>query len=204
MLEVTPVSPPKSAIYPTDDRRERHLTLALGIVFVTMTALTGFDIAYDFQERISLKHQLVGVSVILVGLVGVAVTGRRLVVSLRRERILRRDAEASTARWRTREHELTAEAAALAEQLHATEHEACRRKREAGELLAGLGVAIRLLNCTTYRINRTGRLATNPKLEGAADQPDISRCVHSKMASGTGGANEISAMAPEGAMVMDN
>jgi DNA-binding CsgD family transcriptional regulator len=143
MLEVTPISSrPESAANPTDDRRERRLALVLGVVFVGMTVLTGFDVAYDFQEGISLKHQLVGISVFLVGLIGVTVTGRRLVLSLKRERILWGEAEISAARWQTRERELKAEAAALAKQLMATEQEAYRWKREAGELLAGLGVAI--------------------------------------------------------------
>ncbi len=142
MLEVTPVSSAKSAANPTDDRKDRRLALVFGVIFVAMTVLTGFDLAYDFKEGISLKHQLVGESVFLVGLIGIAVTGRRLVQSLKQERILRREVEASAARWQTRERELKAEAAALAQQLQATEQEAYRWKREAGELLAGLGVAI--------------------------------------------------------------
>jgi DNA-binding CsgD family transcriptional regulator len=142
MLEVTPISQPESGSNPTDDRKERQLMAGLGFVFVTMTLLTGLDIAFDFQEGISLKHQLVGMSVFFVGLVGIAFTGRRLVLSLKRERILQREAEVSAARWQSRERELKAEAAALAKQLEATEREAYRWKREAGELLAGLGVAI--------------------------------------------------------------
>jgi len=142
MLEITPISPTNSDSHPTDDRKERPLTVALGFVFVGMTILTGFDIAFDFQEGISLKHQLVGISVFFVGLLGVAFTGRRLVRSLKRERVLRREVEVSAARWQTREQELKAEAAALAKQLAITEQEAHRWKREAGELLAGLGVAI--------------------------------------------------------------
>lgn len=64
------------------------------------------------------------------------------VLSLKRERLLRREVEVSAARWQSRERELEAEAAALAKQLEATEQEAYRWKREAGELLAGLGIAI--------------------------------------------------------------
>jgi DNA-binding CsgD family transcriptional regulator len=142
MLEITPTSPTDSDSYPTDDRKERRLTMALGFVFVGMTVLTGFDFAFDFQEGISLKHQLVGMSVFFVGLLGVAFTGRRLVLSLKRERVLQREVEVSAARWQNRERELKEEAAALAKQLEATEQEAYRWKREAGELLAGLGVAI--------------------------------------------------------------
>ena len=62
--------------------------------------------------------------------------------SLRRERTLRREADVAATRWQRRETELKSEAAALAQQLKATEREAHRWKREAGELLAGLGGAI--------------------------------------------------------------
>jgi DNA-binding CsgD family transcriptional regulator len=142
MLEITPISPKDSDSHPTDDRKERPLTVGLGFVFAGMTVLTGFDIAFDFQEGISFKHQLVGIGVFFVGLLGVAFTGRRLVLTLKRERMLQREVEVSAARWQTRERELKAEAAALAKQLEVTEQEAYRWKREAGALLAGLGVAI--------------------------------------------------------------
>jgi DNA-binding NarL/FixJ family response regulator len=142
MLEAPPITRPDSAQNPTDDRKEHQLALVLGLVFSTMTVLMVFDVAFDFQEAISLKHQLVGVGVILVGLAGVAVTGTRLVLSLKRERILRREVESSAARWKTRERQLESEAAALARRLEATEQEAYRWKLEAGSLLAGLGGAI--------------------------------------------------------------
>ena len=118
------------------------MVLLLGVVFALMTVLMAFDVAYDFKEAVSLKHQIVCVSIIVVGLAGVAVTGTRLVSSLKRERVLRQEVEVSAARWQTREHELKTEAAALARQLKATEREAYRWKHEAGELLAGLGGAI--------------------------------------------------------------
>ena len=142
MLEVTHIFRPDSVDYPTNDRNERRLVLGLGLVFAAMTVLTVFDVAYDFQEAISLKHQLVCVSVIVVGLLGMSVTGRRLIVSLKRERILKREVETSAARWQTRERELKSEAAALASQLEVTVKEVDHWKREAGELLAGLGSAI--------------------------------------------------------------
>lgn len=116
--------------------------LVLGIVFAAMTVLMAFDVAFDFQEAISRKHQIVGLSSIVIGLVGIAITGTRLVSSLRRERVLRQEVEISAARWQTLESELKSEAAALAKQLEATEQEAYRWKREAGELLTGLGGAI--------------------------------------------------------------
>jgi len=127
---------------PTDDRRERRLALGLGIVFAALTLLMVVDIAFDFQEAISLTHRLVGFSEILIGLAGVAITGRRLVTSLKRERILEDHAAQAATRWRTRESELKSEAEALAIQLKVSEQEAQRWKREAGELLAGLGGAI--------------------------------------------------------------
>ena len=51
---------------------------ALAVVFAGITVLMIFDVAFDFQEAISLKHQLVGVSEIVIGLLGIAVTSRWL------------------------------------------------------------------------------------------------------------------------------
>jgi DNA-binding CsgD family transcriptional regulator len=142
MSEVPPLTHLDRDCNPTDDRKERQLTLVLGLVFATMTVLVVFDVAFDFQEAVSPKHQLVSVAVILIGLIGVAVTGNRLIRSLRRERILRQEVETFAARWKTREQQFESEAAALARQLEATEQEACHWKSEAGGLLAGLGGAI--------------------------------------------------------------
>jgi len=126
----------------TDDRRERQLAVGLGVVFAGLTLLMVFDVAFDFQEAVSLKHQLVSIAGFLIGLAGLTITGRRLTTSLRRERLLRRDADVAANRWRTRESELKTEAEALALQLQASEQEAYHWKCEAGELLAGLGGAI--------------------------------------------------------------
>ena len=142
MLEVAPSPQNKAAEDPTDDRWERRLTFALAVLFLGMTILLVFDVAFDFQEAISLKHRLVGASEIVIGLLGISVTGRWLVHSLRRERMLRQEADVAAARWHRLESELQSEAAALAQQLKATEQEAYRWKREAGGLLAGLGGAI--------------------------------------------------------------
>jgi len=142
MSEVAPSPQIPPADDLTNDRREQRLSVALGIVFIGMTVLMVFDVAFDFQEAISLKHQLVCVSELVIGLVGIGVTGRWLVGSLRRERLLKRDADMAATRWQTRETELRSEAAALVVRLRTTEREACRWKHEAGELLSGLGGAI--------------------------------------------------------------
>jgi DNA-binding CsgD family transcriptional regulator len=142
MLDTAP-SPEK---YPSNARekipREGPLTFTLGVVFLGMTVLGAVDVAFDFQEAISLKHQLVGVSEFIIGLLGVTATGRGLVSSLRRERMLRQEANTAAARWQRRESELETEAAKLAQQLESSKLEAQRWKHEAGELLTGLGGAI--------------------------------------------------------------
>jgi DNA-binding CsgD family transcriptional regulator len=126
----------------TDDRSSRRLALTFGAVFAALSVLAGFDVAFDFQDKLSLKHELVEDGVLLVGIIGLAVTGLWLARSLRRERQLRAESNRLAARWQKRERELEAASAALAQQLEVSELETSRWKREAGDLLAGLGVAI--------------------------------------------------------------
>lgn len=120
----------------------RRLVVVLGVLFAALSVLTGFDVAYDIQDKLSPKHAVVEDGVLMVGVVGLLITGRWLAQSLRRERDLVLQAGELAARWRTRERELQAESAALAQQLKHSEEEIGRWKREAGELLAGLGAAI--------------------------------------------------------------
>jgi DNA-binding CsgD family transcriptional regulator len=128
--------------HPTDDRSARKLALFFGTLCAVLSVLAGFDVVFDIQEKLSLKHKLVEDGVLGVGLVGLAVTGLWLVRALKRERQLRDEAAGLVLRWQKREQELQAESAALAKQLQVSVLETSRWKREAGELLAGLGAAI--------------------------------------------------------------
>ena len=127
---------------PTDDRSARRLALVVGALCAALSILAGFDVAFDIQEKQSLQHSLVEDGVLAVGVLGLAITGLWLARSLRRERELRDEAAGLVLRWQQREQELQAESAALAQQLEVSVLETSRWKREAGDLLAGLGVAI--------------------------------------------------------------
>jgi len=126
----------------TDDRSARRLASMFGGLSAVLSILAGFDIAFDVQEKLSLEHKLVSNGVLGVGIVGLAITGTWLAQSLKRERQLRHEAASLVQYWQKREQELQAESAALAEQLQSSVIETNRWKREAGDLLAGLGVAI--------------------------------------------------------------
>jgi DNA-binding CsgD family transcriptional regulator len=126
----------------TDDRSGRHFVALFGGLCAALTILAGFDVAFDIQEKLSLEHKLVEDGVLGVGVVGLAVTGFWLARVLKRERQLRDEAARLALRWQKREQELQAESAALARQLQVSVLETSRWRREAGELLAGLGAAI--------------------------------------------------------------
>ena len=141
MLDSNPHSPdPK--VNPTDDRSGRRLALMLGTIFAMLSVLAGLDVAFDIQDKHPLKHEIVEDGVLLVGILGLTITGLWLARSLKRERQLRAEAIRLAARWQKRERELEAASAALAQQLEVSELETSRWRREAGDLLAGLGVAI--------------------------------------------------------------
>lgn len=127
---------------PTNDRSARRLIVVLGALCAVLSVLAGFDVVFDIQEKLSLKHKIVENGVLTVGIAGLAVTGAWLARALKRERQLRDETAKLVLRWQKREQELQAESAALAEQLHVSVLETSRWKREAGDLLAGLGVAI--------------------------------------------------------------
>jgi DNA-binding CsgD family transcriptional regulator len=126
----------------TVDRSTRRLAITFSVVFGALTVLSAFDITFDIQDKLPLKHELVEDGVLVVGILGLAVTGIWLARSLRRERQLIAQAAVLASRWQKRERELEAESAALAQQLQVSELETSRWKREAGGLIAGLGAAI--------------------------------------------------------------
>jgi len=132
----------KSVPEPTADGGARRLALLVGALSAALSVLAGFDVAFDIQDKLSLKHTLVEDGVLAVGIMGLVVAGLWLARSLRRERALRSETASLVARWQKREQELQAQTAALAHQLQVSELETSRWKREAGDLLAGLGVAI--------------------------------------------------------------
>jgi DNA-binding CsgD family transcriptional regulator len=127
---------------PTHDRSARRLAVVVVGLSAALSILAGFDIAFDIQEKLSLKHTLVEDGVLAVGILGLVVAGLWLARSLKRERLLREETAGLVLRWQKREQELQAESAALAQQLQVSVLETHRWKREAGDLLAGLGVAI--------------------------------------------------------------
>lgn len=126
----------------TDDRSARQLAIVVGALCAALSIHAGFDIAFDIQEKFSFKHTLVEDGILAVGVLGLAVIGAWLYRSLKRERTLRDEAAGLVLRWQKREQELQAESAALAQQLQVSVLETSRWKREAGDLLAGLGAAI--------------------------------------------------------------
>ncbi|HEX5041926.1 MAG TPA: LuxR C-terminal-related transcriptional regulator [Candidatus Polarisedimenticolaceae bacterium] len=92
--------------------------------FAAVALLAALDLVSDTREGTTFGHVAAELGVVLVGMAGAVLMARRLVV-------LARDARVATA-----------EAAALAERLAATEAEAARWRGEARDLLAGLGAAL--------------------------------------------------------------
>lgn len=127
---------------PADNRSARRLIFVFGGLCAVLSILAGFDVAFDIQEKLSLGHKLVEDGVLAVGIAGLALTGVWLARSLKRERELRNEAARLVTRWQKREKELRAESEALAKQLQVSVLETTRWRREAGDLLAGLGAAI--------------------------------------------------------------
>lgn len=94
------------------------------LAFVAVIALAAADVAGDLREGTTLRHALMEIAVVVVGLAGALLVARQLLPLLRR--------------GRAAEHEL----GQLAARLAATEAEAARWRREAGDLLRGLGAAL--------------------------------------------------------------
>ncbi len=98
--------------------------MLLGAVFAAIVGLAAVDLGSDLAEGNTTWHVLVEGLLVAFGCFGVAAMGRRLAGLMRRERLLE------------------AEAAELSRQLDRTTEEAERWRKEASELLAGLGEAI--------------------------------------------------------------
>lgn len=109
---------------PTDAGRERKLALALVVLLLGIAALAGLDAATDLTEGTTLSHVLLEGLVILSGMVGAGLLGRRLATLRRRER------------------DLSERAADLTRRLESSQAEAARWRAEAAEALEGLGAAI--------------------------------------------------------------
>lgn len=135
-------NPSVSGDHPTDDRAERRTHIILGLLFGAMSVLAAIDAKLDVRDRLALPHVLVEQTILALGVVGVLVMWRKLTGSLRRERHLRDRADLLSERLVETAQVLRAEADDLAARLEQTEREAQRWKKEAGGLLAGLGVAI--------------------------------------------------------------
>ncbi|HEY5959356.1 MAG TPA: helix-turn-helix transcriptional regulator [Polyangiaceae bacterium] len=137
-----PISSQLSPPHPTDDRAERRIGIMVGVLFGVMSLLAAIDARFDAQDGIRLPHAAVEEAILLLGVIGVLVMSWRLLRSMRRERLLRREAVRLSERLVETEQVLRAEADDLAAKLEQTEREARRWKHEAGGLLAGLGEAI--------------------------------------------------------------
>lgn len=132
----------KSEGHPTDDRSEHRTHILLGLLFAAMSVLAAIDAKLDIRDGLDLPHVLVEETILGLGVVGVLTMWWRLLRSVRRERSLKSHAAQLSERLVETEQVLRAEADDLAARLAQTEQEAQRWKREAGGLLAGLGVAI--------------------------------------------------------------
>jgi len=103
---------------------QRRLFLGLTVLFFLVALLAGLDVIADIREGTTARHLVIEGAVVLVGLLGLLAMARQLLA-------LARDTRA-----------LSSTAAELDQQLEQTQAEAARWKAEAGQLLAGLGVAI--------------------------------------------------------------
>lgn len=103
---------------------EGRLIAGVFVAFAATALLAGLDVASDLREGTTVGHVLAEGAVVLVGLVGIVVTGRRLALVLRAARASRD------------------RAVALATELEATRAEAARWREEARDLLEGLGSAL--------------------------------------------------------------
>ena len=109
---------------PTDERRERRSVALLGAVFAAVVGLATIDLGSDLAEGNTTWHVLVEGLLVAFGSAGIVAVARRFVRLMRRERVL------------------VAEAAELNRRLDRTIEEAERWRKEASDLLAGLGEAI--------------------------------------------------------------
>lgn len=103
---------------------ERKLLISTLAILGATVALGATDVVLDLFEGASLQHLFVEVGVIVAGVVGLWVVSRHLRAVTRRGR------------------EVSLEAEALSEELRASQADARRWRREAQELVHGLGRAI--------------------------------------------------------------
>ncbi len=108
----------------TDDRPDRRLLGLLALLLSGVVALVTTDLLWDLAEGSPLLHVAVEGSVALLGGVALVLLLRHLLGARARARALRREADELRLR------------------LHSSEAEAVRWRREAHDLLRGLGEAI--------------------------------------------------------------
>lgn len=103
---------------------ERRFLFGSLLAFVGVSLLAAFDISADLREGTTMGHVVIEGGILLVALLGAAFMTRRLVLTLRRARATQK------------------EALALVAQLEETRAEADRWRREARDLMQGLGEAL--------------------------------------------------------------
>lgn len=103
---------------------ERRFLFGSLLAFVGVSLLAAFDISADLREGTTMGHVVIEGGILLVALLGAAFMTRRLVLTLRRARATQK------------------EALALVAQLEETRAEADRWRREARDLMRGLGEAL--------------------------------------------------------------
>ena len=94
------------------------------VAFLATAALAAIDILSDLGEGATGGHVLIETGILAAGLVGAGFAARRLVSTLGRARVAVQEAQL------------------LAGQLEATSEEAARWRKQASDLIAGLGAAI--------------------------------------------------------------
>jgi len=107
-------------------------------ILAAVVLLALLDMQWDVREGLSFQHVAIEKSLLLAGLVGVAV----LVVCLTRARRKEHQAQNAALQLQLREAQLSMHAESLAKRLVATEGEIDRWKHEARKVLEGLGLVV--------------------------------------------------------------
>ena len=108
----------------TDDRQEQRVSGAMVGLFAITAGLASADMIGDIGEGTTVSHLVIEGGVVLVGLFGMVLMGRRFVGLIRRQ------------------HSLEAETANLTGRLEASRADALRWRQETAELLRGLSASI--------------------------------------------------------------
>ena len=103
---------------------EGKLLAGVLVAFVAVVVLAAVDLSSDLREGTTVSHVLAEGGVILIGLMGALLAARRLLLTVRHARAAEEEARS------------------LAEHLEATAADAARWRKEARDLMAGLGAAI--------------------------------------------------------------